>query len=270
MGRVSKTQILVTDLENEIFSEGWPRLLEETLFQKQFPDIVPEYYSPLPSLHRIVIIVRSEEEAVRVYRFLQTFVGENSKLATCKVYLTESLISKPRSRSFDDKNEKNAVNEALFAVSGGENCTESSDEAVNLAGTQSPSILSDGKKPVLKVDTACSSPLSGQHREGNTFISSPSSLSPNQPLSPTRVKLRDDQEEYFYMEPAPASAPTDSPDNIAASAGFASEFDGSLSTGSAEIPSDHFENQRLQELTVSDSNTASHPCSPSITITSMF
>lgn len=258
MGQPKKTQILVTNLDSEKFNEGWPRSLEETLFQKQFPHITPEYYSPLPFLHRIVIILSSEDEAVRVFQFVQNYVREVLGLTDCKVYLTESLISKPRSKSVDDKD----VNSTAAAAAAASAAVKTQSQSQSQSQTTSDSTESSnhsGKKPVLKVNTSYSSSSVTQSEDKNNTISSPSSLSPEQPLSPTKVKLRDDQEEYFYMEPAPQPAhePT------IASANSNIKID-------TPVQTEDLRNKSLQAGTAADSDSAIHPRSPSITITSMF
>ncbi|QEU60605.1 Rcn2 [Kluyveromyces lactis] len=255
MGQPKKTQILVTDLDSDKFNEGWPRSLEETLFQKQFPHITPEYYSPLPFLHRIVIILSSEDEAVRVFQFVQNYVREALGLTDCKVYLTESLISKPRSKSVDDKDVNSTTSTAAAAAA----VKTQSQSRSQTTSDSTESSNHSGKKPVLKVNTSYSSSSVTQSEDKSNTISSPSSLSPEQPLSPTKVKLRDDQEEYFYMEPAPQ--PAHEPTITSANSNIKID---------TPVQAEDLRNKSLQAGTAADSDSSIHPRSPSITITSMF
>lgn len=232
---MSKTQILITDIENEKFAEGWPQTLESVLFKEQFPEIEPEFFSPLPFLHRIVIILRTDVEAGQVYGFLKGYLLANKTSHGCKVYLTESLISRPRARSFND-------------------------------------VKSDGTgdtKPVLRIDTSSYSvPAVPLCRPRRGSISSPSSLSPDQPISPTRVRLQDDQEEYFYMEPAPSKSKQNDAPIVEGST--------SLQTASKPMRSRHITLREEGDGANDDGNGMSgngsnrQPRSPSITITNMF
>ena len=255
MRKLAKTQVLVTDLDTERFTLGWPRELEQKLFKEQFPEVSPEYYTPLPFLHRIIIILRSDIDANKVYEFLQRQVKEDASMMKCKVFLTESLISKPRSRSFDDK-----AAAACAALA-----QRRSASSFDLKSVGAGSSSGSAAKPVLKVNTSCSSSDLASSSSASLYnerrrdsISSPSSLSPEQPLSPTKVKLRDDQEEYFYMEPAPA---------VSSPVADVHSTDSQHEVFPLQNPS---KKDILKSRTTFCSSGNSDPRSPSITITTMF
>lgn len=95
-----KTQILITDVSPQEFSRGWPQELESLLFEREFPQFKKncEYYTPLAFLHRIVIIFDQEAATLQVHNYLAKTLASKP----VKVYLTESLITKSRARSFDE------------------------------------------------------------------------------------------------------------------------------------------------------------------------
>lgn len=97
---MSKTQILLTNVNKVLFQEGWARDLESKLFDQEFPHLRSKvsYYSPLPFLNRIVIIFKDEASANRVYDYL---VSVDHVPEHVKVYLSESLLSQ-RSNSESD------------------------------------------------------------------------------------------------------------------------------------------------------------------------
>lgn len=173
----------------------------------------------------------------------------------CKVFLTESLISKPRSRSFDDK-----AAAACAALA-----QRRSASSFDLKSVGAGSSSGSAAKPVLKVNTSCSSSDLASSSSASLYnerrrdsISSPSSLSPEQPLSPTKVKLRDDQEEYFYMEPAPA---------VSSPVADVHSTDSQHEVFPLQNPS---KKDILKSRTTFCSSGNSDPRSPSITITTMF
>ncbi|SCV03193.1 LAMI_0H06216g1_1 [Lachancea mirantina] len=95
-----KTQILITDVSKAQFTKEWPKALEEQLFKTQFPELKKHctYYTPLAFLNRIVIIFDDEQATLKVYEYLD----KNFATDGIKLYLTESLLGKPRARSHED------------------------------------------------------------------------------------------------------------------------------------------------------------------------
>lgn len=166
-----RTQILITDVADEKFSHGWPQELEKELFERTYPNIVPDFYSPLPFLHRIVIILHTDEEAEIIHDYLKKYLEEDLNKQNYKIYRTESLISRPRARSMND------------------------------VGAD----LGEDGRPVLKIDTSASGSSTSVRDILQESIATHSTLSsPDQPISPTRLRLQDGQKEYFYMEPPPS------------------------------------------------------------------
>lgn len=158
-----KTQILITDIPKEKFDCNWPQQLEDLIFKEQFPQVKPhlEYYTPLAFLNRVVIIFDQEPATLQVYEFLKTkLVGEPVKL-----FVTESLLGKPRSKSSD----------------------------------QIPTPTSPKDKPVLSIDTAAS-----VTNNSSASLGSPS-LSPDKSTlqSPTRLRFPHDSKVHYYQEPLP-------------------------------------------------------------------
>ncbi|SCV05772.1 LANO_0H14840g1_1 [Lachancea nothofagi CBS 11611] len=94
-----KTQILITDIPHQEFDNGWPQTLQKQLFDEKFPHLKKhcQYYTPLAFLHRVVIIFDQEDATLAVHSFLVQDLASKP----VKVYLTESLLSRSRSKSED-------------------------------------------------------------------------------------------------------------------------------------------------------------------------
>ncbi|CEP64073.1 Rcn2p LALA0_S10e01662g [Lachancea lanzarotensis] len=97
---VPKTQILVTDIPHQEFSDGWPQQLQKQLFEDKFPELKCrcQYYTPLAFLNRVVLIFDEEQATLTIYDYLLQELGTKKPI---KVYLTESLLTRPRSKSHD-------------------------------------------------------------------------------------------------------------------------------------------------------------------------
>ncbi|AAS51331.1 ACR105Wp [Eremothecium gossypii ATCC 10895] len=162
---MARTQILITDVPKARFDEQWPQLLRREM-AISFPDVEPEYFTPLSFLNRVVIIFRGEEDTARVYEWLR----ERCAREHYKVYLSEPLVGKPRGRS-------------LTAVS--PQAGDGAEEA-------------EVERPLLQIDTASAADSAA----GGLFPPSPS-LSPDKQISPTKIKFPDDPKVHYYMEPAP-------------------------------------------------------------------
>ncbi|SCW03398.1 LAFE_0G09538g1_1 [Lachancea fermentati] len=140
-----KTQILITDVPREDFVKGWSQQLEKELFEVKFPDLKSkcEYYTPLAFLSRIVIIFEDEASTLQVYEYL----NQELKSRGVKLYLTESLLARPRSKSMDDpvpsKSEK-----PILAIDTGSSVISSPTLSPERACGQSPTAMrfpEDGK-----------------------------------------------------------------------------------------------------------------------------
>ncbi|SCU93567.1 LAME_0F04258g1_1 [Lachancea meyersii CBS 8951] len=96
----SKTQILITDIPHQDFANGLPQKLQKLLFEEQFPSLKShcQYYTPLAFLNRVVLIFDQEEATLTVHEFLLEHLASQKPI---KVFLTESLLAKPRSKSHD-------------------------------------------------------------------------------------------------------------------------------------------------------------------------
>ena len=105
---IERTQILITGIPRDKFLSKWPESLRKTVFEEKFPDLAPkmQYFTPLPFLNRIVIIMTDEESTLQVYNFLKSLIEkENGRLLTVdkgiKLFMMESLLPL-RSASLDD------------------------------------------------------------------------------------------------------------------------------------------------------------------------
>lgn len=155
---MSKTQILITDIGKDKFENSWADDLRKMLFEREFLTIRPEYFTPLPFLNRIVIIFRNEDDALKIYEYLQKYLL-GTKVKLC---LTESLIGKTRSASAD-----------LCEYDNNDDTTRHMTVDTSIDNSKSESI--------------CNS----------------SSLSPDLPISVTKLKFPDDPHVRYYKEPAP-------------------------------------------------------------------
>ncbi|KAL3231471.1 Regulator of calcineurin 2 [Nakaseomyces bracarensis] len=178
-----KTQVLITDVPKEKFDKKWPKELEHKLFEK-YPELRPrlQYFTPLPFMDRVIIIMDDEESATKVYEYLKTVEPTTSQAdSEIKLYMTESLLSNRfRSRSTGE-------------------VAEESDSL----GTQAHSQVDNGTdKPVLSLDT---NPVRTGIDAGSLAMGSPS-LSPDRRSSvesPTLLKFADGDRAHLYQEPLP-------------------------------------------------------------------
>ncbi|AGO11356.1 AaceriACR105Wp [[Ashbya] aceris (nom. inval.)] len=162
---MARTQILITDVPKERFDEQWPQQLRHEMAAR-FPDVEPEYFTPLSFLNRVVIIFRNEADTTRVHEWLR----ERFTREQYKVYLSEPLVGKPRGRSL----------------------TAASPQMAD--GAEETEV----ERPLLQIDTASAVDSAA----GGLFPPSPS-LSPDKQISPTKIKFPDDPKVHYYMEPAP-------------------------------------------------------------------
>ncbi|KAH3902276.1 uncharacterized protein SCODWIG_01102 [Saccharomycodes ludwigii] len=98
-----KQQILITDIPKEQFNNDWPSALKKELFEKKFPELLPDllYYTPLPFLSRLIIIFNKESCARRVYDYITGKDNGIKIVPGVNIYLVESLLQKKhRSKSF--------------------------------------------------------------------------------------------------------------------------------------------------------------------------
>lgn len=172
---MSKTQILITDIPSECFKQKWPEQLEKELFEDKFPEFKAQlfYYTPLSFLNRIIIILSDEATTLKVFNYVHSLVQDQGRKV--KMYLTESLLSKPRSKSTDDVS--------------------------NLPEQKSQDQESRNDKPILSIDT---NPLSTGVNSSSLSIGSPS-LSPDRTCleSPTLLKFDNQSKLHYYKEPLP-------------------------------------------------------------------
>ena len=105
---IERTQILITGIPRDKFQSKWPESIKKTVFEEKFPELSPkmQYFTPLPFLNRIVIIMTDEESTLQVYNFLKSLIAkENGRLLTVdkgiKLFMMESLLPL-RSASLDD------------------------------------------------------------------------------------------------------------------------------------------------------------------------
>ncbi|KAM3163677.1 Regulator of calcineurin 2 [Lachancea thermotolerans] len=163
-----KTQILITDVPAQDFACGWPQQLQSQLFDREFPQLKHSclYYTPLAFLHRVVLIFDQEPATLQVHEFLTRALAGKP----VKIFLTESLLAKPRAKSFD------------------------------AAPDHVPDFdVEPRAKPQLSLDTH-SSPA-------NSPSLSPDRSDPH---SPTALKSLEDGKVHLYQEPLPApDAPGD-------------------------------------------------------------
>ncbi|SMN20230.1 similar to Saccharomyces cerevisiae YOR220W RCN2 Protein of unknown function [Maudiozyma saulgeensis] len=238
-----KTQILITGIPKTRFTKKWPESLQSQLFEKDFPDYKAKlsYFTPLPFLSRIVIILDDETSAKNVYDYLLPIITKEGD--DMKIFLTESLLL-PRSRSFDDT-------ENVSHIRRKSSVTES---------------LLDSGKPILSLDT---DPTITGVNATSLSIGSPS-LSPDTANvgSPTLLKFSNDSKPYYYKEPLP---------QFSSQTNITSISDNSLSPSSsmAQTTSDSTEDKKSSFLKIDTSSTSvtsqrndglSTPKSPSITI----
>ncbi|QLG74018.1 hypothetical protein HG535_0F05300 [Zygotorulaspora mrakii] len=194
-----KTQILITDIPTAYFKEKWPDQLEKELFVKLFPQFSSNllYYSPLAFLNRIVIIMDNEETTIQMYNSLKNLLASQKR--TAKLYLTESLLTKPKSRSSDDLT---LMSKRSPERQNTNTTTDTHLEQPESQRLQTPSQqLSQASKPILSIDT---DPSSTGISTYSLSIGSPS-LSPDRTSleSPTMLKFDSQSKLHYYKEPLP-------------------------------------------------------------------
>ncbi|CCK68002.1 Rcn2p KNAG_0A03140 [Huiozyma naganishii CBS 8797] len=185
-----KTQILITSVPKTLFSEGMPKRLESRLFEDVFPQLRAkvEYFTPLPFLNRVVIILADESATREVYDYLRAHADELVP-GPIKLFMTESLLAS-RSRSFDDRD--------------GSRTSEDAAAAAATAALASNDPAQQGRPPILSLDT---NPKRTGVQMSSLSAGSPS-LSPDRSSveSPTLLKFNRDEEPHYYQEPRPGKA----------------------------------------------------------------
>jgi len=238
-----KTQILITGIPKIRFTKKWPESLQSQLFEKYFPDYKAKlsYFTPLPFMSRIIIILDDESSAKDIFDYLSPIITNEGD--DMKIFLTESLLL-PRSRSFDDTDNihqtrrKSSIAESLL----------------------------DSGKPILSLDT---DPTITGVNATSLSIGSPS-LSPETANvdCPTLLKFSNDSKPYYYKEPLP---------QFSSQTNLTSNSDNSLSPSSSAVQttSDNLGDKKSTFLRIDTSSTSvtnqkndglSTPKSPSITI----
>lgn len=175
-----KTQILITDIPRDAFTSNWPNELRSKLFSIKFPQYFKllNYFTPLAFMNRIILILDTEYAANDIYNFLQNEkTNKNDKyLNSSKLFLTESLITKPRSNS---------------------------TPTLSNTTTTTTSTNKQEETPVLSIDT-------NPHSTGinkNSLERGSISLSPDSSslMSPTLLSMEGNDTKRYYMEPKPDS-----------------------------------------------------------------
>lgn len=190
----TKTQILITDIPKEKFTQKWPKTIETLLFETEFPLLKPklQYFTPLPFLQRIIIILDDPQSATEIFEFLRDGDYVQKPL---KLFLTESLlVGSSRSRSFDSSSN----NSVTF-----DRTTNPFLELNKHISNYSPESGSqdNATKPILSLET---NPLRTGISSGSLAAGSPS-LSPDNGMleSPTLLKFDKDDKPHYYREPLP-------------------------------------------------------------------
>lgn len=211
----AKTQILITDIPKDKFSEKWPTTLENEIFRDHFPNLrlKLQYFTPLQFLNRIVIIMLDQDSTEQIYQFLKDKVISKPM----KIFMTESLLGnqQPRANSCDDAIKSNIeFNDSTnpFRVAGNDSPETVAETFANtnLDTTTSPlasrsnsnsSIKVSRNKPILSLDT---NPLkTGISSSSLSFGSA--SLSPDRASidSPTLLRVSKNDKLHYYQEPLP-------------------------------------------------------------------
>ncbi|CCF59216.1 hypothetical protein KAFR_0G01820 [Kazachstania africana CBS 2517] len=232
----AKIQILITDLSKDSFASKLPSAIEKKIFAEKFPELSEKltYFTPLPFLNRIIIILKDEESASKIFKFLEDFIPTVDP--NIKLYLTESLLvnSRPRAKSDDP-------------FSRGNQAVPSS-------------------KPFLSLNT---NPFNTGIASESLAVGSPS-LSPDRSSleSPTLLKFSDNSKPYYYKEPLP-KVPNDDEETglpIDANDSF-TPITSTTSTWSRLDTGDKRKNLRLDtDTNKNETRDDSPPKSPSITI----
>lgn len=259
-----KTQILITDIPKDKFTQKWPSTIEKLLFETKFPELRSklQYFTPLPFLQRIIIILDDSQSAHKLYDFLKDGNYINKPL---KIFLTESLLvgSNPRARSFDDSTKT----------------TNSFDKITNpFLDLARPSRVdnnnnnNDTARPILSLET---DPLKTGVTSNSLCAGSPS-LSPDNGMleSPTLLKFDKDDKPHYYKEPLPKTN-SNSSLNLIITPVASGEKDKSK-TPFNTIPRDQVkitssdEDLNYDERNGSTPSISTPPKSPSITINPVF
>lgn len=249
-----KTQILITDIPKEKFTQKWPKTIETLLFETKFPELRSklQYFTPLPFLQRIVIIFDDSTSALKTYDFLKEKEYVNKPM---KLFLTESLLigSNPRAHSFDSSmsNSSTSYDKTTnpFLHINRVNC--SPDKSLDIESEEN---LKD--KPILSLET---NPLKTGVTTGSLTLGSPSLSPDNSSLeSPTLIKFSKDDKLHYYREPLPKISPNSSSNsneniNIASVAG-----------------TDIDDDRRLGDNVNTSPSVNTPPKSPTITINPVF
>ena len=194
-----KTQILITDIPKNKFTQKWPKTIETLLFDKKFPELKSklQYFTPLPFLQRIVIILNDPKSALKLYDFLKDGKYVNKPM---KLFLTESLLigSTPRACSFDDSMNDNSISYDKTTNPFLHISKDKSDSNKNVNVESQGNLKS---KPILSLET---NPLKTGITLGSLSIGSPSLSPDNSSLeSPTLIKFGKEEKLHYYREPLP-------------------------------------------------------------------
>lgn len=268
----TKTQILITDIPKEKFTQKWPNTIETLLFKTKFPELKSklQYFTPLPFLQRIIIILDDPQSAMKLFEFLRDGDYIQKPL---KLFLTESLLSgSSRSRSFDDS----ASNDSIPF-------DRTTNPFLDLNKHTISNDLQDGSsqdnstRPILSLET---NPLKTGISSGSLAVGSPSLSPDNGTLeSPTLLKFNKDDKPHYYREPLPR---TTSNSSLTKSENYKHDNGNNNNNNKDGTPfntftrdedkiskSDEEFNLNIERHSTSVS-TATPPKSPSITINSVF
>lgn len=251
----TKTQILITDIPKDKFTQKWPKTIETLLFETKFPELRSklQYFTPLPFLQRIVIIFDDSTSASKTYDFLKDGKCVNKPM---KLFLTESLLigSNPRACSFDDSMNDNFTpyDKTTNPFSHINSIKSSANKNIDKESQENLK-----EKPILSLET---NPLKIGVATGSLSLGSPS-LSPNNSLleSPTLVKFSKDDKLHYYREPLPRmNSNSNSKYSI-------NETINIVSAVNADI-----DGKRLDDNDKTPSSINTPPKSPTITINPVF
>lgn len=265
----TKTQILITDIPKEKFTQKWPQTIETLLFKTKFPELKSklQYFTPLPFLQRIIIILDDPHSATKIFEFLRDGDYVQKPL---KLFLTESLLGgSSRSRSFDDSANNNSI-----PFDRTTNPFLDLNKHMTSNDSQDGSSQDTSTRPILSLET---NPLKTGITTGSLAVGSPSLSPDNGTLeSPTLLKFNKDDKPHYYREPLPRASSSSSLDkhNNNNSNNNNTNKDGTpLNTVTRDedkiTKSDEELNLNIERKSTSVS-TATPPKSPSITINSVF
>ena len=194
-----KIQILITDIPKEKFTQDWPKTIETLLFETKFPELKTklQYFTPLPFLQRIVIILNDSKSALKLYEFLKDGGYVNKPM---KLFLTKSLLigSSPKPHSFGDSSKDNS---GCYDKTTTPFLYINKDKTNPNKNTNEESRGNVKSKPILSLET---NPLKTGITLGSLSLGSPSLSPDNSSLeSPTLIKFGKKEKLHYYREPLP-------------------------------------------------------------------